>query len=59
VAEGAPRLRDRHRPAPVSGLNGLAFAASAVLDGLLAGRAVEPAIVAVHLVILPQAEAVR
>jgi hypothetical protein len=35
----------------VSGLNGLAFAASAVLDGLLAGRSIEPAVVAVHLVI--------
>ena len=35
----------------VSGLNGLAFAASAVLDGLLAGRPIEPAVVAVHLVI--------
>lgn len=35
----------------VSGLNGLAFSASAVLDGLLAGRSIEPAVVAVHLVI--------
>lgn len=35
----------------VSGLNGLAFAASAVLDGLLAGRSIEPAVVTVHLVI--------
>lgn len=35
----------------VSGLNGLAFAASAVLDGLLAGRSIEPAVVGVHLVI--------
>lgn len=35
----------------VSGLNGLAFAASAVLDRVLAGRPVEPAVVAVHLVI--------
>lgn len=35
----------------VSGLNGLAFAASAVLDGLLAGRSIEPAVVVVHLVI--------
>jgi hypothetical protein len=35
----------------VSGLNGLAFAVSAVLDGLLIGRALEPAVVAVHLVI--------
>lgn len=35
----------------VSGLNGLAFAASAVLDGALAGRPVEPAVVSVHLVI--------
>jgi hypothetical protein len=35
----------------VSGLNGLAFAASAVLDGILAGRPAEPAVVIVHLVI--------
>ena len=35
----------------VSGLNGLAFAASAVLDGLLAGRSIESAVVVVHLVI--------
>lgn len=35
----------------VSGLNGLAFVASGVLDGLLAGRSIEPAVVAVHLVI--------
>ena len=35
----------------VSGLNGLAFAASAVLDVLLAGRSIEPAVAAVHLVI--------
>lgn len=35
----------------VSGLNGLAFAVSAVLDGALAGRPVESAVVAVHLVI--------
>jgi hypothetical protein len=35
----------------VSGLNGLAFSASALLDGLLAGRSIEPAVVAVHLVI--------
>jgi hypothetical protein len=35
----------------VSGLNGLAFAASAELDGLLSGRALEPAVVVVHLAI--------
>ncbi len=35
----------------VSGLNGLAFAASAMLDGLLSGRAFEPAVVVVHLAI--------
>lgn len=35
----------------VSALNGLAFAVSAVLDGLLTGRSMEPAIVTVHLVI--------
>lgn len=35
----------------ISGLNGLAFAASAMLDRLLSGRAVEPAVVVVHLVI--------
>lgn len=35
----------------VSALNGLAFAASAVLDGLLAGRSVETAVVVVHLAI--------
>jgi hypothetical protein len=35
----------------VSGLNGLAFAVSAVLDGQLSGRAVEPAVIVVHLVI--------
>jgi hypothetical protein len=35
----------------VSGLNGLAFSASAVLDGVLDGRSIEPAVVAVHLVI--------
>ncbi len=35
----------------VSGLNGLAFAASALLDGLLGGHAVEPPVVVVHLVI--------
>lgn len=35
----------------VSGLNGLAFSTSAVLDGVLAGNSFEPAVVAVHLVI--------
>jgi hypothetical protein len=35
----------------VAGLNGLAFSTSAVFDGLLAGRSLEPAVVAVHLVI--------
>jgi hypothetical protein len=35
----------------VSGLNGLAFAASALLDWLLTGRAFEPAVLVVHLVI--------
>lgn len=35
----------------VSGLNGLAFAASALLDGILAGRPAEPAVVIVHTVI--------
>lgn len=35
----------------VSGLNGLAFAAAALLDGLLGGRPIEPAVVVVHLVI--------
>jgi hypothetical protein len=33
----------------VSGLNGLAFSASAVLDSLLAGRSIESAVVVVHL----------
>jgi hypothetical protein len=36
---------------PVSGLNALAFAAAALLDGLLAGRPVEGAVVVVHLFI--------
>ncbi len=35
----------------VSGLNGLAFAASAVLDWQLSGRVLEPAVVVVHVVI--------
>jgi hypothetical protein len=35
----------------VSGLNGLAFALSAALDSMLAGRAIEPVVVSVHLVI--------
>ena len=35
----------------VSGLNGLAFAASVVLDGLLAGRPTESAVAMVHLII--------